>query len=144
MRGNKSYAILDRKLLYGGTMTVTCSWHIITRWVDCRCGRNFVEGASDIPSSLIGQSLNGHISWLLTTTRKKISEFILFVIGMVRILKILKWSCLIFLDLVIISRIRVLISVTRCHASYLYISNSNEFLFFLSHFQFDADVRFLF
>jgi len=59
--GIKSYAILERKFLCRVAMTVTSSRHMITRWVDCRSGRNFVEGGSDIPSSLIGQSLNGHI-----------------------------------------------------------------------------------
>lgn len=59
--GFKSYAILDRKFLYRGAVTVTCSRHVITKWVDCRSGWNFFEGGSDIPSSLMGQALNGHI-----------------------------------------------------------------------------------
>jgi hypothetical protein len=42
-------------------MTVTCSRHVITKWVECRSAQNFVEGGSDISTCLIDQSLNGHI-----------------------------------------------------------------------------------
>jgi hypothetical protein len=67
--GIKSRAIFDRKCLYRGAMTVTCSKHIFTRWVDYRYGRNFVERGSGILSSQTAHSLNGHILWLFPITR---------------------------------------------------------------------------
>jgi hypothetical protein len=60
------------------------------------------------------------------------SEFILFLIRTVGILKILKMTLsYICFSLVTISYISVLIFVTHFHESCLYITNSNEFLDFI-------------